>query len=96
MAGVILQAADTRIIGENAILLIHEGSFGAVGSYGEVEDRVKLMNLLHGRILDIFEKRAKPLNSKTTKTFIKKNWSRQDWWMNATMALELGFVDEIR
>jgi ATP-dependent protease ClpP protease subunit len=96
MAGVILQAADNRIMGKNSILLIHEASFGAVGSYGEVEDRIKLVDIFHERILSIFAERAQPINNKTTKAFIKRNWNRKDWWLSADSALKLGFVDQVR
>lgn len=96
MAGVILQAGTVRSIGSNGILLIHQGSLGAVGNYGEVKDRVKLMEMLHERILTLFEDRAKPINPKTTKSYIKRNWERQDWWLSADDALRLGFVDEVR
>jgi ATP-dependent Clp protease protease subunit len=96
MGGVLLQVGDTRTMGKNAILLIHQGSLGAIGSVGEVEDRMKLMDLFHERILDIFEERSRPVNPKTTKAFIKKNWDRKDWWLTADKALELGFVDEVR
>ncbi len=96
MAGVLLQSADKRIMGKNAILLIHEAQFGASGSYGDIEDRIKLIDIMHERILDLFAERAASVNPKTTKNFIKKNWSRRDWWMNADKALQLGFIDEIR
>lgn len=91
MAGVILQAGDVRVMGENAILLIHEGSLGAVGNFGEVEDRVKLMKTLHERILRLFAAR-----SNMSKTAIKRKWARQDWWIPSEEALKLGFVDEVR
>lgn len=96
MGGVLLQVGNERIIGENAILLLHQGQLGAIGNFAEVEDRVKLMELFHDRILGIFEHRAKPLNPKTTRAFIKRNWDRKDWWMTAEEALRLGFVDTIR
>lgn len=96
MAGVILQSGDTRIMGKNALLLIHEASFGAAGSVGKVEDRVKLVKIMQNRILDIFAERASAINTKTTKKFIEKNWLRTDWWMDAETALRLGFVDEVR
>ena len=96
MAGVVLQSGDVRVMGANAILLIHEGSLGAIGSFAEVEDRVALMHLFHERILDLFEDRAKPINAKTNKNFIKKNWSRRDWWLDSSTAKTLGFCDEIR
>src|ERR1700756_3821970 len=96
MGGVILQVGNERIMGENAILLLHQGQLGAIGNFAEVEDRVKLMELFHERILTIFEDRAKPINAKTTKAFIKRNWDRKDWWMTAELAKSLGFVDTIR
>lgn len=96
MAGVLLQAADHRVMGENAFLLIHEGSLGAIGDWGDVEDRVELMQMFHKRILGLFEARAKPINKKTTTTFIKNRWKRKDWWIPSEEALKLGLVDEVR
>jgi len=96
MGGVLLQAGDTRIMGANCFLLIHEGSLGAIGDFGEVEDRVKLMEQLHERILALFEERAKPINAKTTKAWIKRNWQRRDWWIDAQAAADYGFIDEVR
>lgn len=96
MAGVILQAADERVMGANALMLIHEGSLGAVGDFGEVEDRVALMKLMHERILELFEERAKPLNPKTTKRYIRQHWQRRDWWLTAEDCLKHGFVGAVR
>jgi ATP-dependent Clp endopeptidase proteolytic subunit ClpP len=91
MAGVILQAADTRVMGHNALMLIHEGSLGAVGDFGKVEDRVKLMKQLHERILALFVER-----SKVSKGFITRHWQRRDWWLSAEECLKHGFIDEVR
>ena len=96
MAGVLLQAADRRVMGANCFLLLHEGSLGAIGDFGEVEDRVKLMKMYHERILALFEERAKPINPKTTKTFIRNRWVRKDWWIQSEDAIKLGLVDEVR
>lgn len=96
MAGVLLEVGKTRAMGRNAMLLIHEAQFGAVGSFGQIEDRVKLVEMMHEQILDLFVGRAQPINSKTTRAFIKRNWQRKDWWIPAPEALKLGFCDEIR
>jgi ATP-dependent Clp protease protease subunit len=96
MAGVLLQAADTRVIGANCFMLIHEGSLGAIGDFGDVEDRVQLMGQMHDRILALFEERATPINPKTTKQFIRRRWQRKDWWFPGHEALKLGFVDQVR
>ena len=95
MSAVILQAGDERVMGSNALLLIHEGSLGAVGSFGEVEDRVKLMEKLHGRIFHLFAERASVLNPKTTAAYLKKQSKRTDWWLDSSEALELGIVDSV-
>jgi ATP-dependent Clp protease protease subunit len=90
MAGVILQAGRTRSMGHNAFLLIHQAQFGAVGSYGEVEDRMKLVNLLQERILDIFASR-----SKLSKASLRRKWHRRDWWISSAEALKLGLIDRV-
>lgn len=92
MGGVLLEAGDTRVMGENSVLLLHEASFGAVGSYGAVEDRLKLVDIFHDRILDIFA-----THSKVSKNTIKSNWKRKDWWISASDSVfKYGFADEIR
>lgn len=91
MAGVILQVGDKRVMGANSFLLIHEASFGAFGSYGDVEDRVKLVDMMHERILKLFVER-----SKLSKAQIKNKWTRRDWWIPSDEALKHGLVDEVR
>lgn len=97
MAGILLQAGDTRKMGKEAWVLIHEASFGAVGSYGEVEDRVKWVEKVQERILDIFAERAKDSGAVApmSRAQIKKNWHRKDWWLSSDDCLKYGFVDEV-
>lgn len=91
MGAVILQAADTRVMGENSLLLLHEGSMLAAGDWGRIEDNVKLFGLLQTRILSLLSGR-----SNMTAQQIKNKWKRTDWWITAGEALEHGFVDEVR
>ena len=91
MGAVILQAADVRIMGENAFLLLHEGSMYTGGDFGKIEDEMKLMTKLHGRILDLLSGRAT-----ISRETIKKNWKRTDWWLTASEAIERGLIDETR
>jgi ATP-dependent Clp endopeptidase proteolytic subunit ClpP len=90
MAGTLLQAGDVRIMGPEASLLIHQGSFGAVGSVGEVEDTVEWVKKLQERILDIFAER-----STLTRSQIKRRWHRKDWWLLSDEALKFGFCDAV-
>jgi ATP-dependent Clp endopeptidase proteolytic subunit ClpP len=91
MAGILLQAGDTRWIGHQAWLMIHRAAFGAIGKTFEVEDEVRLVKRIEERILDIFTSR-----SELTKVKIKRSWDRKDWWIDADEAVKLGLVDEIR
>lgn len=96
MAAVILQAGDVRVMGKNAMLLLHEGSLDVSGNFGSAEDMMRLMKIFHEQILDLFESRAKSINPKTTKAFLRKAWQRTDFWVGSTRALELGLVDEVQ
>lgn len=91
MAGILLQAGDVRWMGHEAWVLLHEGSFGAVGTVAQVEDTVEWVKKIQKRILDIFASRAK-----VSKSFIQGRWRRKDWWLGSDECLKYGFVDEIR
>ena len=96
MAAVILQAGTTRVMGKNSFLLLHEGSLGVVGSFGEVEDRVKLVEKMHDNIWELFSERAVPINPKTTVAYLRKLAKRTDVSLSSSEALQLGLVDEVR
>lgn len=91
MAGILLQAGDTRVMGKESWLLIHEISFGAVGKIGEIEDTTEWVKGMQKRVLNIFAER-----SKMTVAQIEKKWKRTDWWLNSDEALKLGLIDEVR
>jgi Vilmaviridae head maturation protease len=100
MAGILLQAGDTRKMGPEAWLLIHEASFGTHGSFGDVVDTVKWIEKIQDRILGIFARRSEESDPETatnklTKNQIKRRWHRTDWWISSDDALKHGFVDEI-
>ena len=91
MAGILLQAGDTRWVGQQAWLMIHRAAFGAYGKTFEIEDEVKFVKRIEERILDIFTSR-----SDLTRNKIKRNWERKDWWISAEESVDLKLVDEIR
>lgn len=101
MAGILLQAGDTRVMGPEAYLLIHEVAFTVRGKFGEVEDEMNFVKMIQNRVLDIFARRCQGASKKTatkalTKAQLKAKWSRRDWWMDSKSALEYGLVDEVR
>jgi ATP-dependent Clp endopeptidase proteolytic subunit ClpP len=91
MAGILLQAGDHRWMGHQAWMMIHRAAFGAIGKTFEIEDEVAWIKRIEDRILEIFEKK-----SSLTRTKIKRNWDRKDWWISSDEALEMGLIDEIR
>ena len=91
MAGILLQAGDHRVIGREAYILIHEISAGAIGKIGEMEDEVKFLRKIQGRILDIFAARAK-----VKRGYFASHWRRKDWWLDSAECLKIGLVDEVR
>lgn len=102
MAGILLQAGDRRIMAPESWLLIHKTSFGVMGDFDEVQDRVKLLDRIQERILDIFAKRAKEAgeagtaSNPITRDQLSEKWERRDWWIPSDEALVFGLVDEVR
>lgn len=92
MGGILLQAADTRVIGRESYLMIHEISSGVGGKIGEIKDEVKWYEKVCERITDIFYERSE---GKITREKFKDNWERKEWWLDSKESLELGFVDRI-
>jgi ATP-dependent Clp endopeptidase proteolytic subunit ClpP len=90
MGAVLLQAGDERIIGKNAHMLIHQISYGAMGSFGEIEDEVAFAKQLQNRLLEILAER-----STFSKTQIKNRWERRDWWLGSEEVLKGGFADRV-
>jgi ATP-dependent Clp endopeptidase proteolytic subunit ClpP len=93
MAGILLQAGDTRIIGKESYILIHEISAATHGKMGEMKDDVKFYEHICKRVVDIFVNRS---GGKLTKSRMTKEWVGHDWWIDSDLALTLGIVDEVR
>jgi ATP-dependent Clp protease protease subunit len=97
MGAVLLQAGDRRLLGKNALLLIHEIASGTIGKLSEMEDEVAFAKKLNERLIMIFADRAKasaavkPMSAAQ----IRQHSKRKDFWVNAEEALKYGFIDEI-
>jgi ATP-dependent protease ClpP protease subunit len=102
MASIVLQAADVRVMGREAYLLIHEPSGMALGSLGEIEDTTSWMTMMADRVLDIYASRCQEAGANgtaenpLTKAQLKRGWNRKDWWISSDQALKGGLVDEVR
>lgn len=90
MGGVLLQAGHTRIVGDNAHMLIHEVSSIGIGKMSELEDEIKFLKRLQDRLLDILSER-----STLSKKQVENRWKRKDWWLSSQECVDLGFADKI-
>lgn len=97
MAGILLQAGDTRVMGRESYVLIHEVSAGAVGKVGELDDELKFIRKICTRVVQIFVERSRACNpaKPLTERFFKSSWERQDWWLDSEECLRYGIVDEV-
>lgn len=91
MAGLLLQAGDTRVMTRESWLLIHESQFSVEGAMGSVKDTVDWVEKIQERMVDIFVTR-----SKMPRAQFLKNIKRTNWWLSSADALKHGFVDEVR
>lgn len=93
MAGILLQAADHRVMARGSWMLIHEVAFGAAGKIGEVEDMAEFGKRLKEQAAQIFVERS---GGKLTREYLEQKWQRRDWWLDPDEALALGLIDEVR
>ncbi len=90
MGAVILQAADHRVIGKHAWMMLHEVAGGASGKISSQDDTLDWYHQLWVQCLEILAER-----SHLTSDAIRKATDRRDWWLSADKAIEFGFADEI-
>ena len=90
-AGTILSVVGSkRFMTKNSVMLLHQLKMGIEPSkYNEIIDQYENSKLLMDIIKDIYLS-----NSKITEENLNKILAR-DLWLNSSMCLELGLVDEI-
>lgn len=102
MAGILLQSGEVRAIGNEAWVLIHQVQAAMMGTMGQIEDRMKMLNRIQERVLDIFAAKADEARIRgtaaeaLTKEQFKERWERTDWWLSSEDCLRYGVVDEVR
>lgn len=91
MAGVLLQAGDTRIVGPNSWMLIHELSVQNKGAMRltELDDQQAFADKLNNNLIAILAER-----STLSKVEIRRRIRKGDWWLNADDTIKYGFADK--
>jgi ATP-dependent protease ClpP protease subunit len=104
MSGVILQAADRRIMMPSAHFMMHHGSIGVEGTSQIVSSTVKFNDTACKQMTDIFARRAINGEFAQEKGFDVKKLARffdnklkdtTDWYLTAEEAVYYGLADEV-
>lgn len=90
-AGMILQAADHRVVGQNSQIMVHKGSSGICGTADDIADEHAWWQASVDQMIALFLSRTDVI---TRAEFLRKI-NRRDWWLSAGEAVEIGFADEI-
>ena len=89
---VILQAGDTRLVGKESQLMLHEVSSGAVGKLHELEDSIEFTKKLNARIFNLIAART---GGKWTGPKLYAKVKAKDTWFCADECVSEGFADDI-
>ena len=90
MGAVLLQAGDTRLVGEESHLMVHEVSYGVQGKMSDHEDTTKTIAAMNKRLFKVLAQRS-TLSAKQLLAKVQ----RRDVWMDSNEAVSLGLADAI-
>jgi ATP-dependent protease ClpP protease subunit len=93
MGGMILQAADHRVIGLNSQIMIHKGGAGMNGhvTLDQLADEVEFFRQSTDWMIRLFLSRT----DKITRPEFLEAITRRDWWLFSEEAVKVGFADAI-
>ena len=94
MATVVLQAADKRIMGEHARMMVHVGGMTVEGHFKNVKRAVEEVDELDKICMEIYLDKIHEVNSDFKKSQLQKMMDF-DTYISAQKCLELGLIDEI-
>ena len=100
MSGIILQAAQRRVLMPNCDFLVHFGTIGIDGDSIAAKSVIDYNHGLHDVMLNIFAERAKDRFTGLSIEDIKDKFSKRisqsiDWFLSATDAVDHGLADGI-
>lgn len=92
MAGILLQAADDRVIGRSSQIMVHESQGGVIGGHSEITQEADWHRRWRDYMLEVFLSRSDVL---TRAQLLKRIANGRQWYLSADEALAVGFVDRI-
>ena len=104
MSGIILQAADNRLMSANSHFMAHFGSTDCSGDYQSSQNWAELDKYNLELMLNTFATKCqktgkyfkeRKYNVSKTKAYIKRKMKDGDWYLTASEAVQFGFADGI-
>lgn len=107
MSGIILQAADERVMTEHSYFMPHYGSSSVSGEYQNVHNWIKFEKHISNIMFNIYASRSyrgqffkekyggKKESIPKVETWLKRKLKDGDWYMNARDCVYYGFADRI-
>lgn len=92
MGGYLLQAGNERVIGKNAMVMIHRVSSVIDGGGSHADDQERMMSEIEQEVLPVLLDRSKI----TREEYMKRTEDGGDWWLEAQEAADLKVVDRVR
>lgn len=92
MGAILLQAGDTRLVGAESHVMLHEISSGAIGKLHELEDEVEFCKRLNRRLFAIVASRT---GGKWEADDLYAWVKAKDRWLAADKAVAKGFADAV-
>ena len=90
---ILLQAGDTRLVGPESYLMVHEISAGTGGKLHEMRDEVEFYERINRRLFDIMSRRS---GGKFNARSLYSKAKAKDLWLDAEEAVEkYGLADAI-
>ena len=107
MSGIILQAADHRIMAPNAYFMSHYGSQSFDGDYLSYQNIQKFEQKNAETMFNIYAERCvkgqffknlfkKNITPSKVKDYLKEQLKNGDWYISAEEAVNYGFADEVK
>lgn len=107
MSGIILQAADHRVMAPNAYFMSHYGSQSFDGDYLSYQNIQKFEQKNAETMFNIYAERCvkgqffknlfkKNITPSKVKDYLKEQLKNGDWYISAEEAVNYGFADEVK
>lgn len=94
MGGIILQAADKRVMSTNSRFMMHYGQFGLTANAQDIYKWIDDNKRIDEWMEDLFLEKMKEKNPKLTKEDLKE-MLKADYIVSGTEAVKLGLADEV-